>query len=163
MKYFFNFSKLAYVKGKKPRGCILCLIAAGSSSVEDLTVFEDDLFIVCVNLYPYNPGHLMVFPRRHILDIRQYTEAEQTRLAELTRHTLDVLDQTHSPAGFNIGYNMGPVAGASIRHVHCHVIPRYKNETGISDVIAGRRVLVESPLVTRDQIRAAFEKLKLDR
>jgi hypothetical protein len=73
MEYFFNFEKMAYVMGLKDSGCMLCSIAEKKESVVDLTVYEDPLFLVVVNLYPYNPGHLMVFPRRHIEDVRQMT------------------------------------------------------------------------------------------
>lgn len=156
MEYFFNFEKMAYVKGKRPDGCILCLIRDGSEEVVDLSVYADDLFCVTVNLYPYNPGHLMIFPKRHLLDIREYNEVEERRLAELTRLFLDVLEETHSPSGFNVGYNMGFSAGASIGHIHLHMIPRYPRETGISDLIGGRRVLIEAPHTSRDRIREAL-------
>ena len=62
MEYFFNFDKLGYLKGGKPEGCILCLVAAGSDEVERLVVHESASFVVSLNLYPYNPGHLIVFP-----------------------------------------------------------------------------------------------------
>jgi ATP adenylyltransferase len=157
LEYFFNFEKMAYVKGKRPDGCILCLIRDGSDEVVDLTVYSDDLFVATVNLYPYNPGHIMVFPRRHLVDVREYDRREDSRLAELTRVFLDVLETTHSPSGFNVGYNMGFSAGASIGHIHLHIIPRYPRETGISDLVGGRRVLIEHPYDTRDRVRKAVE------
>jgi len=153
VEYFFNFDKLAYLQGKKPDGCILCLINEGSPEVVNLTVFTNRLFTVSVNLYPYNPGHLLIFPRRHVEDIREYTTEEETELARLIRGMLAVVDETHSPAGYNIGYNMGLVAGASIGHLHLHIIPRYPRETGIADLIAGKRVLVEAPTETAERIR----------
>jgi len=153
VEYFFNFDKMAYLTGKKPDGCILCLVNAGSDEVVNLSVFQNELFNVSVNLYPYNPGHLMIFPRRHVEDIRELTQEEESSLARVQRGMLEVLDRTHSPAGYNIGYNMGLVAGASIRHLHLHIIPRYPRELGIADLVAGRRVLVESPQTTADRIR----------
>lgn len=158
MEYFLNFDKMAYVQGLKPEGCILCELAKRKNPEIDLAVFEDDLFTVCVNLYPYNPGHLMIYPRRHIEDIRSFTREESDRCAVLTRLFLDILDETHHPSAYNIGYNMGPNAGASIRHLHMHVIPRYPHELGIADLIAGKRVLVESPMKTAEKIRHAVEK-----
>ncbi|GAB1457464.1 hypothetical protein MASR2M48_27720 [Spirochaetota bacterium] len=77
MEYFFNFDKLGYLTGKKPDGCILCLVAEGSEEVQNLGVYQTALSMVSLNLYPYNPGHLMVFPRRHIQDIRQLSADEQ--------------------------------------------------------------------------------------
>ena len=88
MNYFYSFDKMEYVQGKRPDGCILCLIRDHSDEVVDLSVYSDELFTVTVNLYPYNPGHVMIFPNRHIVDIRQYTDAEQRSLADLTNRVL---------------------------------------------------------------------------
>jgi ATP adenylyltransferase len=151
--YFFSFDKLDYVRGSRPGGCILCLIRDRSSEVEDLSIWRDDLFIVSVNLYPYNPGHLLVHPVRHIEDVREYTAAECERLDRLQRALLGLLDRAYAPCGYNIGYNMGRAAGASIGHLHLHLIPRYPHETGIADLIAGRRVLVEDPRRTAETLR----------
>ena len=153
MEYFFDFEKLSYVKGRKPEGCIFCLIRDGSDEIPNLSVFEDELFFVSVNLYPYNPGHLIIFPKRHIEDIRSYTAEEDRRICLLTRYFVTILHNLHNPCGFNIGYNMGKAAGASISHLHLHIIPRYPNETGIADLLAGKRVLVESPLDTVKKIK----------
>lgn len=152
--YFFSFDKLAYVRGPRPAGCILCLVRDRSPEVEDLSIWRDELFIAAVNLYPYNPGHLLVYPVRHIEDVREYTAAEAQRLERLQRALLDLLDRAYAPCGYNIGYNMGRAAGASIGHLHLHLIPRYPHETGIADLIAGRRVLVEDPRQTAETLRA---------
>ena len=156
MEYFYALDKLAYLKGRKPEGCILCLVRDKSPEVVDLTVWSDDLFIVSVNLYPYNPGHLIVFPRRHVEDIRAYTEEEERRQNSVVKKFLDVLDRTHAPTAYNIGYNMGLTAGASISHLHLHIIPRYPREIGVADLIAGQRVLVETPLQSADKIRSVL-------
>jgi ATP adenylyltransferase len=121
--------------------------------VVDLSVFRDPLFIAAVNLYPYNPGHLLVFPVRHIIDLRELTPQEERRLTELIRYLLDICDRTIRPAGYNLGYNMGHPAGASIDHLHLHIIPRFPNETGIADLIAGKRVLIEDPSATAKRLR----------
>jgi ATP adenylyltransferase len=160
MDYFFNFDKLVYLKGKRPDGCILCLVAKGSDEVEKLVAYEDEAFVVTINLYPYNPGHLMIFPKRHMTDIRQLTAGERSGLDRLTDRCLAVLDRTHSPAGYNIGFNMGLVAGASIDHLHLHIIPRYPREIGIAELIAGARVLVEDPRETLGKVRKGFESLQ---
>ncbi len=151
--YFLNFAKMAYLKKRRPQGCILCLIRDRSSEIVDLSIYRDDFFIITVNLYPYNPGHLLVFPVRHIEDIREYTEEEENRLNELVKFSLNILDKAYSPSGYNIGYNMGLPAGASIRHLHMHIIPRYPRETGIADLIAGKRVLVEDPRKTTERLK----------
>jgi len=156
MDYFFNFEKLTYVHSKKPNECILCLLHKGSDQVEDLTVYRDNFFTATINLYPYNPGHILIFPNRHIEDIRNYTEKEAIRLIRLEQHFVQILDTLQKPHGFNIGYNMGLTAGASISHLHLHIIPRYPHELGIADLIAQKRVLVENPYDTRDRLKQAL-------
>ena len=159
MTYFYNFEKMEYVRGTRPDGCILCLIREGSDEVIDLTVYAEDLFTISVNLYPYNPGHLMIFPNRHVTDVRDLTEQEDMRLARLTRLAMDTLDRTHAPAAYNVGYNMGMSAGASIEHIHQHVIPRYPREVGIADLVAGSRVLIEDPRVTQERVSQAIKEV----
>lgn len=158
MEYFFNFEKLYYLTGKKPDGCILCLIAAEDPSVVDLSVYKADGFIVCLNLYPYNPGHLIVFPERHVNDLRELRSNERTSLDRVIDRSLDVMDAEYKPAGYNIGCNMGLVAGASIEHLHWHLIPRYPREIGIAELMAGKRVLVEHPQDTRSRLAEAFAR-----
>lgn len=159
MEYFYNFEKLAYVRtAKDSSSCILCSLASGTSDVPNLTVYRGPLFVVSLNLYPYNPGHLIIFPLRHIEDVRHYTGEERRVLDRLTDHFLDIIDTLHSPAGYNIGYNMGKPAGASIRHLHLHIIPRYPGEIGFTDLIAGKRMLVEDPLETQRRIKSELEK-----
>ncbi|MBT3273733.1 MAG: HIT domain-containing protein [Spirochaetales bacterium] len=157
MEYFFNFEKLAYLTGEKPDGCILCLIRDKSDSVENLTVYENETFNVSVNLYPYNPGHVIIFPLRHIEDIRELNATEEIEFTKLLRSTLNIIDELFHPTGINYGCNIGLDAGASIAHLHHHIIPRYPRETGIADLIAGKRILVENPLDTAKNLRDRFK------
>jgi ATP adenylyltransferase len=152
--YFFNFDKMSYVKGKRPSGCILCLLRDRSPDVEDLTIWRDRLFIASVNLYPYNPGHLLLFPCRHVEDVRELTREEEQGMMDIQRWLLGLLDRACAPHAYNIGFNMGGAAGASISHLHLHIIPRYPRETGIADLIAGKRVLVEDPRETARRLSA---------
>jgi len=156
MGYFYNFEKIAYLKSPKPDECILCLIRDKSSAIENLTVYETDLFNVSLNLYPYNAGHIIVFPLRHVEDMRELTADEPLALTDIVNTSLEILDREFSPTGINYGCNMGLDAGASIEHLHFHIIPRYPRETGIADLIAGKRVLVENPLDTLRKLRRAF-------
>lgn len=159
MEYLFSFNKIAYLKGKRPKGCILCLVRDDSEDVDKLVVHQTEHFIVSLNLYPYNPGHLIVFPRRHITDIREYTRKEQQELDALIPICLDALDRYGNPSAYNIGYNMGLSAGASIEHVHLHIIPRYPKEIGIAELVGGSRVLVQDPKDTLVQLKEIFRSL----
>ena len=156
MEYFFNFDKIGYLKNKKPHDCILCLIRDGSNEVERLTVYENRHLVVSLNLYPYNPGHLIIFPRRHITDIRMLEDSEKRTLDLVVDRCLDNLDKVYNPPGYNIGYNLGLVAGASIEHLHLHIIPRYGNEIGIAELLGGKKVLVQNPLESLALLREAF-------
>lgn len=156
MEYFLSFDKMKYFREKKPDGCILCLISEGSGLVENLTVYQTDLVTVTVNLYPYNPGHLLIFPNRHIFDIRDLTDREESALSDITKKAITKLDELFSPTAYNIGYNMGLDAGGSIEHLHKHVIPRYPREIGIAELIGGKKILVESPYETAEKLRSAF-------
>ncbi|HAL93558.1 MAG TPA: HIT domain-containing protein [Rectinema sp.] len=161
MEYLFNFKKIGYLQGKRPKGCILCLVRDDSKEVEKLVVHETEHFIVSINLYPYNPGHLIVFPKRHIVDIREYSDEEEKELDKLTKTCLEALDKYASPSAYNIGYNMGLSAGASIEHLHMHIIPRYPREIGIVELIAGSRVLVQDPKDTLQQLKEIFSNLAI--
>ncbi|GAB6275975.1 MAG: HIT domain-containing protein [Rectinema sp.] len=159
MEYLFSFNKIAYLKGKRPKGCILCLVRDGSEDVEKLIVHQTELFIISLNLYPYNPGHMIIFPKRHITDIREYTQEEKKELDELVPECLNALDRYGNPSAFNIGYNMGLSGGASIEHLHLHIIPRYPREIGIAELVGGSRVLVQDPKDTLVQLKEIFRTL----
>ncbi len=159
MDYFFNFDKMEYLTEKRPDGCILCLVRDGSPEVKRLVVAESERSMATLNLYPYNPGHLMVFPKRHLKDVRELGDAERADLDALVRRCLDALDSTHGPGGYNIGCNMGLVAGASIEHLHVHIIPRYPREIGIAELMAGKRVLVQDPVETQRRLVEALARL----
>jgi ATP adenylyltransferase len=156
MEYFFNFEKMKYLKGEKPEGCALCLIRDKSPKVPDLTVFRNEFVEVSLNLYPYNPGHLMVFPLRHVTDIRRLEKEERAAMNQALDTALDALDLVYSPQGYNTGFNMGRCAGASIEHIHLHIIPRYPAEIGIAELLAGKRVMVEDLFTSRDRLREAW-------
>lgn len=159
-QYFLCFDKISYIKGNRQNGCVLCLIREKNNDVVDLSVYRDDFFIVSVNLYPFNPGHLIIFPQRHITDIREFTAQEEKRLIILQKEFLNIMDKLYTPHSYNFGYNMGMAAGASIEHLHLHLIPRYPNEIGIADLIAGKKVLLENPVDTAKKIKNECEYLK---
>jgi len=162
MEYFFNFDKMAYVKRKKDEACILCRLRDGDPEVANTIVYRTENSAVCVNLYPYNPGHLLIFPLRHIEDIRQLEVEERSSMDRNLDRALTILDSLYTPSGYNIGYNMGLDSGASIAHLHLHIIPRYPRELGIAELLGGKRVLVEDPMVTRERLLEAFSRSPID-
>jgi ATP adenylyltransferase len=157
MDYLFNPEKIKYVKGEKPKvACILCALRDRDPAVTSLEVFRGGGCIVSVNLYPFNPGHVMVFPERHIASPVQLTEREAGSMHRLLCLTLQAIEAEFGPAGFNVGYNLGGGSGASIPHLHQHIVPRYENEVGFLDVLAGTRVMVVDPAVVMERLKARF-------
>lgn len=158
-RHLFVPNKMAYVTGNRPKvDCILCSVIRGDDMVDRLEVFRDDLFIITVNLYPYNPGHVMVVPLRHICDPRELTEEEAARFFQLQSRCLDVIESLYHPHGFNVGYNLGPFGGASLEHLHLHIVPRFKNELGFLDILAGTRTFVGEPREMVEKISRAFNE-----
>jgi ATP adenylyltransferase len=160
-KNLFVPGKMGYVRGDdKPKvDCILCAIVEGSDKVVRLEVYRTDLFVVALNIYPYSPGHLMIFPKRHVTDPRMLNEDETMDLCRLQNLCLDVIDEVYHPHGFNIGYNLGDAGGASIAHLHLHIVPRYRREIGFIDIIAGAKIIVEDPNVSLERVKEGFAKI----
>ncbi|PKL15142.1 MAG: hypothetical protein CVV50_01080 [Spirochaetae bacterium HGW-Spirochaetae-6] len=120
---------------------------------------KGELVSISLNLYPYNPGHLMIFPHRHIEDLREIAPEEETELSYLTKLSLNLLEKVYQATGFNLGYNMGPFSGASINHLHLHIVPRYPNEVGFLDILSGTKLIVEEPQLTQSRLKAEIAKM----
>ncbi len=162
-KNLFVPDKIKYARGERRADveCILCAIVEGSDQVARLEVYRSELFVVTMNLYPYAPGHMMVFPKRHITDPRMLNKQEITELHKIQSLCLDVLESVYQPHGLNLGYNIGEASGASIAHMHLHIVPRYRKEIGFIDIIAGTKIIVEDPNVSLSRLREAFQ-LKIE-
>ena len=150
--------KLAYAQGQRPDvDCILCASRDGVQGVDELIVYRADKFFITLNLYPYNPGHLMIVPNRHTQTIEDFSLEEDCECFHLQRLSIHVLKEMYSPHGFNMGYNIGRHSGASIDHLHFHIVPRYRSELGFMDVVNGTRVIVESPAETKKRMIEVFK------
>ncbi|HKY57239.1 MAG TPA: HIT domain-containing protein [Aeromicrobium sp.] len=152
--------RIAYVKGEnKPESdeeaeCPFCRIPT-LDDVEGLTVHRGESAYVVLNLYPYNPGHLLICPFRHVADYTDLTDAETVEVAELTKRAMAVMRAVSQPHGFNIGMNQGGVAGAGIAaHLHQHVVPRWSGDANFLPII-GRTKTVPQLL---DETRALLAK-----
>lgn len=154
---------MAYIRGEdKPtsdeagEGCPFCRIPGGPDD-EGLIVARGVTCYVVLNRYPYNAGHLMVCPYRHVAHYVDLDDAETVEFGRLTQHAVRVLGQVSGPQGFNIGMNQGGVAGAGIAaHLHQHVVPRWGGDTKFMPVIAGTRVLPQLLEETRQLLAQAW-------
>jgi len=155
----FATTKLSYAKGDRPAvDCILCGVRDRDPKVPNLTLLETNLSIVSVNLYPYNPGHLIIFPKRHIINFIELTDAEAVDINQLTKKSLSILEKKWSAQGFNLGYNLGKNSGGSIPHLHLHIVPRYPNEAGFLDVLADTRVVIYDPYKMWEELKNMFQE-----
>ena len=158
--YLFNTEKIKYIKGKKPlNSCILCDIRDRLPGVESLELCRTEGFIISLNLYPFNPGHLLIFPIRHVEDFIGLTDSEALELHRLSAKSISILKKEFNPSGFNIGCNLGTGSGASIPHIHQHIVPRYDNEIGFIDVLSGSRIYVEDPIDVLNRLKEDFSRL----
>lgn len=152
--------KLNYAKGARPKvDCILCGVAENDPRVDNLVVYREQGYFVTLNLYPYNPGHLMVAPERHLEDIREFSDVDTLEMHRLQVLSIEVLERVYRPSGFNVGYNLGEASGASIPHLHLQIVPRYGTEVGFFDLLSDSRVIVEAPEVTREKLQSAFAEM----
>lgn len=139
-----------------PPECPFCRIPRLPDQ-EGLIVARGELVYAVLNLFPYNPGHLMVVPYRHIPDYTDLGPAELVEFSEFTRHALGVLRQVSGPHGFNIGINAGVSAGAGIAaHLHQHVVPRWGGDANFMPVIGGTKVLPQLLTDTRELLAEAW-------
>jgi ATP adenylyltransferase len=149
--------RLAYIKGEgKTDGCPFCLIPEMSDE-DGLIVVRGETSYVVLNLYPYNSGHLMAVPFRHIAGYTDLTAAETVEIAELTQTAMRVLREASGAQGFNLGMNQGVVAGAGIAaHLHQHVVPRWGGDTNFMPVVARTKVLPQLLRDTRQLLADAW-------
>lgn len=155
-------SKLAYAKGERPDvPCILCAAIAGDPRVTGLVAAKTDHFAILANLYPYNPGHLMIVPLRHVEDIVELSAEEAAALHQTTVSVIGILRELYTPSGINLGYNIGATSGASIPHLHQHVVPRHRTEMGFIDIVGGAKIIVEDPHVTMARVSDAWRQRHL--
>jgi len=144
--------------GTSTTSCIFC--DAGDAGADTpLVLHRGTLAFVILNLFPYNNGHLMIVPRRHIATLAEATVDELQELITLTRRAEIVLTEAYAPHGLNVGMNLGKAAGAGVAdHLHIHVVPRWSGDTNFMTVVGTVRVLPETLDATTEKLRPLFVK-----
>jgi ATP adenylyltransferase len=139
-------------------GCIFCL-AAGGSDEDGLVVNRGTSAFVLMNKYPYSSGHLLVAPYRHVAEVGELTDGEVLEIHRLAASGMGALAETFGPQGYNLGWNLGRIAGAGITdHVHLHVVPRWAGDTNFMPVLADVKVLPEHLDDTRTKLAAIWPR-----
>jgi ATP adenylyltransferase len=142
--------------------CIFCVAANQSlNDKESLLVEKGKKTYTVLNLYPYNNGHLMVVPYRHINDIELLTDEEKIEIFSKVQLAVNALKKVSKPEGFNIGANLGKVSGAGIdEHIHFHIVPRWNGDTNFMPVLGDVKVLSQDLLATKSLLIKAYSELK---
>jgi len=158
--------RMAYVSGtdrpaegyEAPSGCPFCL-APRQPAEQGLVVARGETVYAVLNRYPYNPGHLLICPYRHLADYTDLTSPEMVELAEFTRIAMRVIRAASGAHGFNIGMNQGAVAGAGIAaHLHQHLVPRWGGDTNFMPVVGQTKVLPQLLADTRDLLAKIWQE-----
>ncbi|MFH0821663.1 MAG: HIT domain-containing protein [Pseudomonadota bacterium] len=164
MERLFAPWRIEYVLGKdKESGCIFCTKPASDADEQNLLVHRGRGAFTMMNKYPYNNGHLLVSPYRHVSDICELTLEEMGLVTLEVTRAVTVLRTVMKAEGFNVGLNLGEIAGAGIEeHLHYHVVPRWRGDTNVMAVLAELRVIPEHFTSTWRNLRKAFQELYTD-
>nr|WP_236698111.1 HIT domain-containing protein [Pyrodictium occultum] len=151
-----------YIKSTVEKGsteCVFCT-APRRSDDESLILYRGSHSYIIMNLYPYNTGHVMVVPYRHVADITELAREELAEMTSLVQLSVKLLRRVLKPHGFNIGVNLGRVAGAGIdKHVHIHIVPRWNGDTNFMPVIAGVKVISQDVRETYKALKQALKEM----
>ena len=159
MKTMWAPWRMEYILGDKENGCIFC---KALSEQDNLTLYKGKVTLVVMNKYPYINGHLLVAPIRHISTLDQLSKSEMGNLLKTVEQSVGILKKVMTPDGFNVGLNLGKVAGAGVEeHLHFHIVPRWFGDTNALTVFADVRVIPEHLITTYSNLKPHFDKLDL--
>jgi ATP adenylyltransferase len=155
--------RIDYILEEKNKGCIFCSNSESDKDDENLVIHRTRDAFSMMNKYPYNTGHVLVSPYKHVSDICDLEEQENNALLQEVIRTIQVLRKVMRPQGFNFGINLGACAGAGIQgHIHYHVVPRWNGDSNIMPVLADVRVMSEHIISTSRKLREGFQNLYPD-
>ncbi len=152
--------RMAYISGEKKKydGCIFCDFPKAGNDEEYKILYKGKFAYIIMNAFPYSNGHLMVIPYKHTNDFTSLSTEEATEIMELGQLAIKALKKAYNPDGFNVGWNLGEVAGAGIaQHIHMHVVPRWNGDTNFMPVIGDVRVIPEDLAVGYKKIKEAID------
>lgn len=160
MKYLWAPWRLQYIKAAPVEGCIFCALPREGRDREHRILVQGERAFAILNTFPYNSGHLMVVPRRHVAQPGELEDPEILEVFHLTTAAMQAVEETYHPAGFNIGLNIGRAAGAGIAdHLHIHVVPRWIGDTNFMPVVGEVKVLPEDLTETYDRLSASLRSV----
>jgi ATP adenylyltransferase len=144
MEYLWAPWRVEYIERHVESGCILCQKPREDNDEANLILHRGQHNFIVMNAFPYNPGHLIVAPYRHVADLQDLTDGEANEHLDVVKDSLRLLKEVMKPAGFNVGLNLGRVAGAGIAdHLHTHIVPRWQGDTNFMPVLSDTKVMSE--------------------
>ena len=150
---------MEYIRAAKSSDCFICQIIKETSDAENLILLRGEYTLLLMNRYPYNSGHLLVAPYRHIATFQELTLDEQQEISSFTQLALHALQSLMNPDGFNTGINQGAAAGAGLEdHLHQHIIPRWNGDTNFMPVVGQTRVIPQLLEEQYQQLKAAIDQ-----
>ena len=155
--------RLEYIVAGKHEGCIFCDFPGEEDDEKNHILARGEHAYVIMNAFPYSNGHLLIPTYRHVDDLTELTDEESLEMMQLAQVSCAALREVCKPDGFNIGMNLGTVAGAGIAdHIHAHVVPRWNGDTNFMPVLADVKVIPEALESTYSKLKAAFDRLTGD-
>ncbi|MBN2055360.1 HIT domain-containing protein [bacterium] len=162
MQHMWAPWRIDYILADKERGCVLCDKLEEGRDRDNLVLFRADRCFVIMNLYPYNNGHLLVSPRRHVARLTALEPEEVMELGLVLGECERILQDVMAPEGFNIGMNIGRIAGAGVEHhLHFHIVPRWGGDTNFMTALGDTRVIPQALTDTYDSLFPHFKALVL--
>lgn len=159
MEYLWAPWRIEYIQMAAESGCILCRKPTESDDDANLILYRGQHNFIILNAFPYNPGHLMVAPFRHIANLQDMTDEEAKEHFDMIKKGVGLLKEVMKPTGFNIGMNLGKVAGAGIaEHLHTHIVPRWQGDTNFMPVLSGTKVVSEAVGGTYQKLKAKLQQ-----
>ncbi len=153
-----------FVLGKKEEYCVFCKKGRQKKQQQNLILYNGEYSFVIINLYPYNPGHLLVVPYRHLKHIESLTEDEHAEMIELVVLSVKLLKKKFKPHGLNIGMNIGAVAGAGIEyHLHYHIVPRFNGDTNFLPVVGKTKLQSVGLNIIYERLKPEFDRYKKEK
>jgi ATP adenylyltransferase len=160
MEHIWAPWRITFIEKADSPGCFLCEKPKLEDDEANLILYRGKKNFICLNAYPYNPGHLMVAPYRHTGQLEELTDEESLEHFQLVQLGVRLLAMVLQPGGYNVGMNLGRIAGAGIAdHIHSHIVPRWQGDTNFMPVLSDTRVVPQAPTESYKKLRQGIRSL----